>query len=121
MSVQNLLLGLGASLLAGACVIFLVFTWDQMPLEVRALVIGVSTAVVLLAAWFADRRGLRATAEAVASLGAVMVLLDAWALRATGLVTGPGTSDYLALAALGSAAVLGAYARAVRLTSPRIV
>lgn len=121
LSLQNILLVLGSALLAGAAIAFLVFSWDRMGLELRATVVGVLTAAVLAGAWLARWQGLRASAEAMAALGSILVLLDAWALRATGLVTWPGVADYLGLAALACALVLGGYGWATRLTAPLAV
>jgi hypothetical protein len=82
--VQGFLVGLGALLLSVAAVVFLVFTWDRLSLGARALVIASITGTAMVgAAWLRPR--LAETAEAVGGLAVVLVLADAWAVRATGL------------------------------------
>ena len=113
--VQGLLVALGALLLAVAGVVFLVFAWDRLSLGARALVIAVITAAAMgAAAWLRPR--LAETAEAIGAIGAVLVLADAWAVRATGLlgadrIDGAG---YGALAAAGSTVILLGWALAGR-------
>ena len=108
--VQGLLVALGALLLAVAGVVFLVFAWDRLSLGWRALVIASITGLAMAgAAWLRPR--LPETAEAVGGLAVVLVLADAWAIRATGLlgadrVTG---TAYAAAAAAGCAVVLLAW------------
>ena len=116
---QNVLLGLGALLLAGASIVFLAFTWGVMPLALRATVIAVLTAAVFGAATLARRKGLASSADAIAALGSLLVVLDAWALHATGLVTQPDGATFAALAALGAAAVLVVLGAVLRLDVAR--
>ena len=116
---QNLLLGLGALLLAGASIVFLAFTWGAMPLALRATVIAVITAAVFGAATLARRKGLSSSADAISALGSLLVVLDAWALHATGLVEQPDGATFAALAVLGSAGVLVALGTVFRLDVAR--
>lgn len=110
-SVQTVLQVLGASLLATASIVFLVFSWGLMSLGARAAVVALGTAVVLgLAAWL-RRRGLAQSAEAVGALGAVLVGLDAWAVHATGLAGRTDGAVYAAAASAVCAVLLGAYGR----------
>ena len=89
--VQTVLVTLGASLLALASLVFLVFTWDLLTLAARAAVIALGTAAVLGIAVVLRRRGLAQSAEAVAALGAALLALDVWAVWATGVSGGlPG-------------------------------
>ncbi|WP_461021771.1 SCO7613 C-terminal domain-containing membrane protein [Thalassiella azotivora] len=119
LGVQTLLVGLGALLLAVAAVVFLAFSWDLIGLVGRSVVVAVTTAGVLAGAVLARRSGLTATAEAVAAVGAVLVLLDAAAVRATGLAgTGVPVTGYAALSALGCGVVLGSFGVLTRLRTP---
>jgi len=113
--VQTVLQVLGASLLAAASIVFLVFAWDVLSLVGRAAVVGVGTVAVLVLAWWLGRRGLVQGAEAVGGFGVVLVLLDAWAVRRTGLVDGGRTGAYAAVALLVCAALVAAWGRAARL------
>ncbi|TQL04015.1 hypothetical protein [Cellulomonas sp. SLBN-39] len=112
--VQTVLQVVGAGLLAAASLTFLVFAWDVMTLPARAAVVGGGTLVVFALASLLRRRGLVHGAEAVGAIAVVLLLLDAWALRATGtLVLGPATTQAgVSLAA--SAVLLGAWSRASR-------
>ena len=83
--VQNLLLGLGVLLLAVAAVIFLVVSWGVLGVGGRAAVMAGCTAVAAAGATVASRRGLTATAEAVALLTVGLGLLDAYGARDAGL------------------------------------
>ena len=118
-SIQNLLLILGAVLLAGASLVFLVFSWGEIDLGLRAIIIGGLTAVVFAAARFVQRRGLLASAEAISGIGALMVCLDAWALHATGVFTWGSTSDYLAGAAVVVGLILIGVGSGLKLLTPR--
>lgn len=83
--VQEVLVGLGALLLAVAAVVFLAFSWDRLGIGGRSAVVAGSTVAVLVGAVLARRAQMGATAEAVAALGSVLVVLDAAAVRASGL------------------------------------
>ncbi len=118
--VQGLLVGLGALLVAIAGIVFLVFTWDRLSLGGRAAVVGVLTLAAMAGAtWLRPR--LPETAEGIGAIAVALVLADAWAIRATGLL---GTADwawagYWALATTMCVAVLLGWARfsAVRVAS----
>ncbi len=106
--VQGLLVALGALLVAVAGLVFLVFSWERLSLGGRALVIGAITAAALGgAAWLRPR--LAETAEGIGAIAAVLVLADAWAVQATGLL---GTDRWVES---GYAAVAGAVCTAVLL------
>ncbi|GAB3256498.1 hypothetical protein GCM10027456_33760 [Kineosporia babensis] len=84
LSVNTVLVGIGALLLAAAAIGFLIFSWQSMPLAARAAVIGgITLAAVGIATWLRPR--LPETAEAVGALAVVLILGDAWAIRNTGL------------------------------------
>lgn len=118
LSVQSLLVGLGALLLAVASVVFLAFSWDRLGITGRSVVVATLTVTVLGAALLARRARMALTAEAVGAFGAVLVLLDAVAVRVTGLAgEGMGRLSYAAAAALVCAAVMAGVARLGRLRS----
>lgn len=112
--VQTVLQVVGASLLVAASITFLVFAWDVMGIRGRAAVIGVGTLVVFaLASWLRARR-LPQGAEAVAAVAVGLLLLDAWALRATGVLVvgdGPTQTAFSAAACGGLLTVWGAQSR----------
>lgn len=115
--VQALLVGLGALLLAVAAVVFLAFSWDVLGLTGRAVVVATATVAVLAGAAWSRRVGLGVTAEAVAAVGVVLVLLDAGAVHATGLL---GADDvpllrYAAAAAAVVTVLLAAVGRLAHL------
>ncbi|GLY15476.1 hypothetical protein Kisp01_24910 [Kineosporia sp. NBRC 101677] len=85
LSVNTILVGAGALLLAVAAIGFLIFSWQSMPLAGRAAVIGgVTLAALGTATWLRPR--LPETAEAVGALAVVLLLGDTWAVRSTGLL-----------------------------------
>jgi hypothetical protein len=110
--VQNLLLALGVLLLAVAAVIFLVVSWDVLGVGGRAAVMAGCTVVAAAGATVAARRGLSATAEAVALLTVGLGLLDAYGARSAGLAdldTVAGLEYWAgALALIALASVAGA-------------
>lgn len=118
LSVQTLLVGLGALLLAVASIVFLAFSWDRLGVSGRSAVVAAMTVTVLGGAVLARRARMVLTAEAVGALGAVLVVLDAVAVRITGLAgEGTGALSYAAAAAAVCAAVLAGVARLGRLRS----
>ena len=73
---QNLVLGLGAAVMAIA-VALTPFIYTSLAGELRALILAVLTVVALLLPIAFARRGLITTAEWVAPLGMLLILLDA--------------------------------------------
>lgn len=100
---QNVLLILGAVLLAVAALAFTLVSWGSLGIAGRSAVLAVVTAAALGAPVALLRRGLRSTAEAVGAVGLLLTVLDAYALYAVGM---PDTDS--AAYAAGSAAVLAA-------------
>lgn len=98
---QNVLLALGGLLLAVAAIAFTLFSWGAMGIGGRSAVLATVTAAALVVPVPLQRRGLRATAEALGAFGLVLTLLDAYALHAVAL---PET-DGAAFAAVASAAL----------------
>lgn len=107
-NVQNLLLTLGGILLTIAAIAFTLVSWGDMGIGGRSAVLGAVTVAALAAPALLVRRTLTSTAEAVAALGMVLMVLDAYALHAVAL---PETSGlgYSAAAAAVLAAAWTAY------------
>ncbi|MFF4581266.1 SCO7613 C-terminal domain-containing membrane protein [Streptomyces sp. NPDC001373] len=103
---QNVLLVLGAVLLAVAALAFTLVSWGSLGIGGRGAVLGVVTAAALAAPLALVRRGLRSTAEAVAGVALALTVLDAYALHAVALPDGGGT----AFAAWAAAALAGLWA-----------
>src|SRR5262249_52575816 len=77
----RLLLAAGAALVVIAATIFTIADWARIgPLGRSAILLGV-TALVLAGPRVLMRRGLNATAEAVAAIGLVLTIGDAWLLH----------------------------------------
>ena len=89
-SVGVILLILGALCVLAAGAVFVAVAWMELPLAVRALILVIITASFGLCAQLALRRGLQATAEAMAVIASGMFVLDLSAARRTGL---PGLAD----------------------------
>ncbi|MFF3761672.1 SCO7613 C-terminal domain-containing membrane protein [Streptomyces sp. NPDC002185] len=104
-SAQNVLLTLGGTLLTIAAVAFTLVSWGSMGIGARASVLAVVTGAALAAPVALLRRGLGSTAEAVAALGLVLTVLDAYALHR---VAFPETGGR-AFAAVASAVLAGAW------------
>jgi hypothetical protein len=83
--VQIALLVTGISLLSVFAVFFMVFAFINYGLIWRSIIIGTLTLAAFAAATLLRRRGLGASAEAVAVFALILVYLDAFALRANGL------------------------------------
>ncbi len=84
-SVQILLLLVGVTLVSVAAIFFLTVAWLFAGLEVRSAITALFTVAALVTAGVLRRRQLVATAEGIGVLAIVLVLLDAWALRANDL------------------------------------
>ncbi|TXS14655.1 hypothetical protein EAO70_24665, partial [Streptomyces sp. adm13(2018)] len=84
-SAQNVLLTLGGTLLTIAAIAFTLVSWGSMGIGGRAAVLFVVTSAALAAPVALLRRGLVSTAESVAALGLVLMVLDAYALHRVAL------------------------------------
>ncbi|MFF4321554.1 SCO7613 C-terminal domain-containing membrane protein [Streptomyces sp. NPDC001568] len=111
-SAQNVLLTLGAVLLAVAALAFTLVSWGSLGIAGRSLVLAAVTGAALAAPVGLLRRGLRSTAESVAAVGLLLTVLDAYALHAVGLPGVDGTT-YAAGAAAALAALWAAYGSAL--------
>ncbi|WP_405814008.1 MULTISPECIES: SCO7613 C-terminal domain-containing membrane protein [unclassified Streptomyces] len=100
-SAQNVLLTLGAVLLAVAALAFTLVSWGSMGIAGRSAVLAAVTAAALGTPVLLLRHGLRSTAESVAAVGLLLTVLDAYALYAVGMPDMNGTGY-----AAGAAAVL---------------
>ncbi|MFJ4858116.1 SCO7613 C-terminal domain-containing membrane protein [Streptomyces sp. NPDC088730] len=96
---QNVLLTLGGLLLTVAAIAFTLVSWGQMGISGRTAVLATLTLAALAAPAALLRRGLASTAEALAALASVLMVLDAFALHE---LAAPGTG------ALGFAATAAA-------------
>ncbi|MFI7520807.1 SCO7613 C-terminal domain-containing membrane protein [Micromonospora globbae] len=119
-TVQGLLFVLGGLLLGTAAVVFTAVAWAAVGVAGRALILAAVTALALAVPLVAVRRGLRGTAETVAAVGLLLVLLDgyaAWSVDLGGVTGWPGTR-YAALVGGAVTAVAAAYGRLSGLTGP---
>ncbi|MEV4703453.1 SCO7613 C-terminal domain-containing membrane protein [Actinoplanes sp. NPDC049316] len=119
--VQNSLFVLGGLLLAVAAIVFTAVAWSQFGVRGRAGLLAVVTVVALAAPLAALRRRLKATAETVAAVGLLLILLDGYAAWYVNLF---GVADYSALGYAGAvcavtAAVAAGYEHVTGLTTPR--
>ncbi|MEV1146607.1 hypothetical protein [Micromonospora sp. NPDC049799] len=119
-TVQGVLFVLGGLLLGTAAVVFTAVAWASVGIAGRALILAALTALALAVPLPLARRGLRGTAETVAAVGLLLVLLDgyaAWTVDLAGVAGWSGTR-YAALVGGASAAVAVGYARLSGLTGP---
>ncbi|MFJ3838416.1 SCO7613 C-terminal domain-containing membrane protein [Streptomyces sp. NPDC090054] len=112
---QNVLLTLGAVLLAVAALAFTLVSWGSLGIAGRSVVLALVTGAALAAPVALLRRGLRSTAESVAAVGLLLTVLDAYALHAAGLPGVDGTAY-----AAGASAVLAALWAGYGATLPRL-
>ncbi len=118
--VQNTLLGLGALLLALAGTVFAAVTYQSLGAVGRALVLLILTGLAVAAPQLLLRRGLSASAEAVASVAVVLAVLDAGALRRAGLAADAELSTYAAVSATVLAAAAAGWAAVMPLRAARL-
>ncbi|MFB7916962.1 SCO7613 C-terminal domain-containing membrane protein [Streptomyces sp. NPDC056061] len=78
---QNVLLALGGLLLAIAAIAFTLVSWGEMGIGGRSAVLTAVTVAALAAPAPLLRRGLPATAESLAALASVLLVLDAYAFH----------------------------------------
>lgn len=112
-SVQNVLLTLGALLLAVAATVFAAVTYDRLGAGGRAVVLLTLTAAAAGAAPVLLRRRLSASAETAAAVTLALAALDAYGLRTLGLGRGLEPSTYAAASAAVLAGLCLLYARPV--------
>ncbi|WP_448810222.1 hypothetical protein [Agromyces bauzanensis] len=113
--VQVLLLTLGVVLISVAAIVFLLVAYLVASLEVRSVIIAGASLLVLGVAWLLRARRLPGTAEGVASVAVVLLLVDVWIVRANGLF---GSGSLNASAFTGIAfAIIGGVLAATRVAS----
>ncbi|MEU1810109.1 SCO7613 C-terminal domain-containing membrane protein [Micromonospora aurantiaca (nom. illeg.)] len=119
-AVQGLLFVLGGLLLGTAAVVFTAVAWATFGVAGRALILLAVTALALVAPLVARARGLRGTAETLASVALLLMVLDGYAVWSVDLfgVTGLPGSRYAALVTAIGAAVAAGYGLVSRLTAP---
>ncbi|OKJ53424.1 hypothetical protein AMK27_28935 [Streptomyces sp. CB02009] len=111
-SAQNVLLTLGGTLLTIAAIAFTLVSWGSMGIGGRSVVLFAVTSAALAVPVALLRRGLASTAESVAALGLVLMVLDAYALHRVALPETDG-AGYTAVAAAVLAGVWTAYGSAL--------
>lgn len=120
--VQIALTVVGISLLGVFAVFGLVYAFVTYGQTVRMLIVAAGTLAVLATAAALSRRGLSSTAEGLAVLGTIVLVLDAWALRANdplGLGDGPDAL-YWGWALLIVGAISAAWSRLGSLGAPAL-
>ena len=120
-SVQNTLLTLGGVLLGVTAIVFAGLAFTTAESGGRAVILIATTTVALVLPVWLARRTLTATAETVAAFGLLLVLLDGYVARASGLgslATVPWPAYAAVLCAL-TAGVAAAYRLATRLATPQ--
>ncbi|WP_106396339.1 SCO7613 C-terminal domain-containing membrane protein [Actinocorallia populi] len=115
---RTLLLGLGASLLGIAALIFTVVSWGRLGLPAKAAVLTGLAALALYLPWPLARRGLTATGEALSALGLLLLVLEGYAAFSYGLFDGVPGDWYTAFFALFLALGWTAYAKYSPLRTP---
>ncbi|MDT4987706.1 MAG: hypothetical protein QOI74_1800, partial [Micromonosporaceae bacterium] len=118
---QSVLLAVGGLLLAGAAVVLAVFGFGSLGAIGRVGLLTLATMILLILPMALTRRGLNATAETVASVGLLMVLLDGyvtWSLNLFAAESIP-TTVYFGLVCLATAVIATAYRGASHLIAPR--
>ncbi|HWG99736.1 MAG TPA: hypothetical protein VNV66_10515, partial [Pilimelia sp.] len=120
-SVQNIMLGLGALLLAVAAIVFAALAISTFGDVGRVAILAAATTVTLLAPRAVVRRGLRATAETIAAVGLLLVPVTGYALWTVDALRPDAVSDafYTGLVLLVTAGVSAWYARVTGLIAPR--
>lgn len=120
--IQIALIVVGISLLSVFAIFGLVYAFVAYGQTVRMLIVAAGTLATLAAAAALSRRGLTATAEGIAVLGTVVLVLDAWALRENdpaGLGAVPGLA-YWGVALLIVSAIAIAWSRLGALGAPAL-
>ncbi|RWZ61198.1 hypothetical protein ELQ92_09230 [Labedella populi] len=107
-SAQVLLLSAGVVLVSVFAIFFAVLAYVVASIETRSILTAGASLVVLGIAWLLRRRGLDGTAEGIAVIGVVLLLLDVWIVRTNGILSADtvDVSLYTGLAFLVVSAVL---------------
>ncbi len=116
---QHLLLGLGSFCLVVAAVVFAAVTWDRLGAVAQGAILLGFTAVAGAGAATCRSRGLRSTAEALASVAVALSVADVHAAR-VGLFPDLDTAVIWAAGLSVVALAAWAYSRAVPLATTRL-
>jgi hypothetical protein len=118
---QSVLLAVGGLLLAGAAVVLAVFGFGSLGSLGRVALLTLATVILLMLPVQLARRDLVATAETLASVGLLMVLLDGYVTWSLGLLGASviSTPVYFGFVCLATAAIATAYRGASHLVAPR--
>lgn len=119
--VQNVLLGLGALLLGVAAFVFAALAISSLDDLGRVAILVTATILTLAAPGTVARRGLTATAETIAAIGLLLVLIDGYALWTVDPVRSGALSPsvFAGLVFAVTAAVASIYAGTTGLSAPR--
>nr|WP_245714497.1 hypothetical protein [Micromonospora inyonensis] len=119
-TVQGVLFVLGGLLLGTAAIVFTAVAWASVGVVGRAAILAAVTALALAVPAVVVRRGLRGTAETVAAVGLLLVILDGYAAWSVDLggVAGWPTTRYTALVGGASVLIATGYALLTRLAAP---
>jgi hypothetical protein len=117
--VQTLLFVVGGLLLGTGAVVFMIVAWTRFGMLGQAGTLVAATAVALSAPVLARSRRLPGTAETLAVIGVLLVLLDGYAAWRAGLVDQLPGATWAGLVAGGTALISLGYARWTGLASPR--
>jgi hypothetical protein len=120
-TMQIAVLVLGGVLLAGAAVVLAFYGFGGLAPGVRLLLLTLITAGALATPLVLARRGLRATAETVASVALLLVLLLGYVVRAEHLfgTAAIAPTVYFGLVCVITAAIAAAYSVQSHLVAPR--
>ncbi|MER7275474.1 permease [Dactylosporangium sp. NPDC000244] len=120
-SMQASVLALGGLLLAGAAIVLTLDAFGSIGTVGRVLSLAVITAIALALPLVLVKRGLSATAETVASVALLLVLLDGYVVRSEKLLGAdrPQFSTYLGLVCLLTAGVAAVYSMQSHLIASR--
>ncbi|MFF5230324.1 SCO7613 C-terminal domain-containing membrane protein [Dactylosporangium sp. NPDC000521] len=120
-SMQASVLALGGLLLAGAAIVLTTDAFGTIGTAGRVLLLALITAGALALPLMLVRRGLTATAETVASVALLLVLLDGYVLRSEGLLGADKVegSLYTGLVCAATAGIAAAYSMRSHLIASR--
>jgi hypothetical protein len=122
-TVQNLLFILGGVLLGIGAIVFTLVAWARYGALGRETILAVATALAFAVPAVAGRRGLRATAETVAAVALLLLVLDGygvWRMNVLGVRDSLSGTTYAGAVAAVVAGLAAPYGLALRLIGPRI-
>lgn len=122
-SVQIVLVIVGVSLLGVFAIFGLIYAFINYGIIARSLIVGGATLAAMITASILRSRGLRVSAEGIAALGGLLLLLDVWAVRENDLFGAGGIPPaiYWGAALLLVAVVFILWGGLSRLRIPRFV